>query len=99
MLDLLHRRLHLDPPDVAVAPLGTPGQPPADEMVLAGRFADDSADTVVALVREAGGEIVADVDETWTRPRHLDDDDRSRASSSRWERGARRSTPHFRMTV
>ena len=40
-------------------------------MVLAGRFADDSADTVVALVREAGGEIVANVDETWTQSRDL----------------------------
>ena len=36
---------------------------------LAGRFPDDSADTVVALVRDAGGEIVANVDETWTQPR------------------------------
>ncbi len=89
----------MDPPDVAVAPLGTPGQPPADDMVLAGRFADDSADTVVALVREGGGEIVADVDETWTRPRHSDGEERPGSSPGRWERGARRSAQHFRMTV
>jgi len=68
VLDLLHRRLHVDWPDIALAPLGTPGRPPDDEMVLAGRFTDDSADTVAELVRSGGGEIVADLDEAWTRP-------------------------------
>ena len=99
VLDLICRRFHVDPPDVAVAPLGTPGQPPADDMVLAGRFADDFADTVVALVREGGGEIVADVDETWTRPRHPEGGERPGGSPSRWERRARRSAQPFRMTI
>jgi hypothetical protein len=51
---------------VAVAPLGIPGQAPANEFVLAGRFPDDSVPRVVGLVRQAGGVVVADVDEIWT---------------------------------
>ena len=38
-------------------------------MVLAGQFSDEEAAAVAELVREGGGEIVANVDETWTRPR------------------------------
>ena len=62
----LQRNLKVDPPDVAVAPLGIPGQPPANEFVLAGRFPEDSVSQVIGLVRDAGGEVVADVDESWT---------------------------------
>lgn len=68
-LDVLRRRLQVPPLDVAVAPLGTPGQPPSDDAVLAGRFPDEQAPVVVDLVRREGGEVVADIDEIWTRPR------------------------------
>lgn len=68
VLGELHRNLNVDPPDVAVAPLGIPGQEPANEFVLAGRFTDDSVAQVVGLVREGGGVVVADVDEVRTRP-------------------------------
>ncbi len=73
--DLLLSRLQLRPPDLDIAPLGLLGQPPAgspessDFTVLAGRFQDDQAPEVTDLVREAGGEIVVNVDEAWTRPR------------------------------
>lgn len=67
--DELQRRLKVPPSDVDIAPLGIPGQPSANDTLLAGRFSDDQAPVVAELVREAGGEIVANVDETWTRPR------------------------------
>jgi len=35
------------------------------------RFSDAQAPEVAELVVEAGGEIVANVDETWTRPRSI----------------------------
>jgi hypothetical protein len=41
-----------------------------DDTLLAGHFAEEQKPHVEAIVREAGGEIVADVDERWTRPRH-----------------------------
>lgn len=69
MRDLLCRRLHLAKPDLDVAPLGVPGQRSSSDMLLAGRFADEQVPEVAKLVREAGGEIVANVDESWTRPR------------------------------
>ena len=67
--DLLCRQLHLAPPDVDIAPLGVPGRESAGDTVLAGKFADEQAPRVAQLVRESGGEIVANVDESWTRPR------------------------------
>jgi hypothetical protein len=67
--DLLCRRLRLAKPDLAVAPLGVPGQESSSDMLIAGRFADEQAPEVAEIVREAGGEIVANVDESWTRPR------------------------------
>jgi hypothetical protein len=73
--DLLQHRLHPRPRELDIAPLGLLTQPadePADDcMVLAGRFLDEQAREVADLVREAGGEIVANVDEAWTRPRIL----------------------------
>jgi hypothetical protein len=69
--DMLQYRLHLDAPDVDIAPLGVPGQPATTATLLAGRFADELAPKVADLVQAAGGEIVADVDETWTRPREV----------------------------
>lgn len=66
---MLRRRLALDPPDVDIAPLGVPGKESTTDTLLAGRFADEQAPEVAELVRECGGEIVANVDESWTRPR------------------------------
>lgn len=67
--DTLQRRLQVAPPDVDIAPLGIPGQPSSEVTLLAGRFSDAQAPEVAELVLEAGGEIVANVDEMLTRPR------------------------------
>lgn len=69
--DMLRRRMDVAPPDVEIAPLGIPGQPSTNDTLLAGRFSDAQAPEVAELVVEAGGEIVANVDETWTRPRSI----------------------------
>jgi hypothetical protein len=66
---MLSRTLNVGPPDVEIAPLGIPGQPTTDDTLLAGRFEDETAPRVAELVRDGGGEIVANVDESWTRPR------------------------------
>jgi hypothetical protein len=68
VLGALHRRFPVDPQDVAIAPLGVPGQESDGEMLLAGRFPEELTDQVGEIVNEAGGEIVVDVDEAWTRP-------------------------------
>jgi hypothetical protein len=67
-LENLHRRFALRPDDAGIAPLGIPGEKSRDDTLLAGRFPEDGRAEVDRLVREAGGEIVADVDERWTRP-------------------------------
>src|SRR5688500_2063183 len=67
--DLLCRQLHLSPPDVDIAPLGVPGQESTTDTLLAGKFSDDQAPHVAEVVRECGGEIVANIEESWTRPR------------------------------
>jgi len=67
VLGALHRRFPVDPQDVAIAPLGVPGQASDGETLLAGRFPEELTDQVGEIVSEAGGEIVVDVDETWTR--------------------------------
>jgi hypothetical protein len=69
----LHQTVHVSPPDVAIAPLGMPGSTGSDETLLAGRFPDERLPEVVRLVHEAGGEIVADVDERRTHSRRQDD--------------------------
>jgi hypothetical protein len=79
VLDLLHERLHVALPDADVAPLGTPGQPPSNDAVLAGRFPDEQASLVMDLLRRAGGVVVANVDERWTRPSASDE--RSRGTN------------------
>jgi hypothetical protein len=56
----------LDPPDVAVAPLARSDLATSGDALLAGRFPDDQARAAVDLVEQAGGEIVADIDESWT---------------------------------
>lgn len=38
-------------------------------MLLAGRFSESHIRAVAEAVREAGGQVVADVDELWTLPR------------------------------
>ena len=80
-LGRLHRRLPLDPSDVDIAPLGIPGEETGSETVLAGRFPDALAPEVDRLVREAGGEIVADIDERRT---HRRPSARRPASSGSW---------------
>ena len=65
---MLSRTLHVGEPDVSIAPLGVPGHEATDTL-LAGRFPDEAAPAVAEMVRECGGEIVANVDESWTRPR------------------------------
>jgi hypothetical protein len=69
----LRHRLRLAEDDAAIAPMGTPGERAAgDETVLAGHFSESQTRTVRSLVTQSGGEVVADVDEQWTRPRlHL----------------------------
>jgi hypothetical protein len=62
-LDLLRRQLR--PPDVAVAPLAWSDEPTATDAVLAGRFPDELVPAAVELVERSGGEIVADIDESW----------------------------------
>ena len=66
--DILRRRMHLAPFEVDIAPLAAEG-PAADDTVLAARFPDQDAAEAAAFLRDAGGEIVANVDERWTRPR------------------------------
>ena len=68
VLDRLQRHLHRDGDDIEIAPLGTPGKEATNDTVLAGHFTEDEAQKVMELVRAAGGEIVANVDERWTRP-------------------------------
>ena len=68
--DLLTRQLRLGAQDIDVAPLGTPGSEPSDEFILlAGRFHDEVASEVADYCRQSGGEVVTNVDETWTKPR------------------------------
>jgi hypothetical protein len=69
VLDRLRRSLHIEPPDVAIAPLGVPELTDTDTTLLAGRVPDERAPEVARIVRESGGEVVADVDERWTQPR------------------------------
>jgi hypothetical protein len=66
----LRNRLRLAEDDVAIAPMGTPGEKAGgDETLLAGHFSENQTGVVRSLVTESGGEVVADVDEQWTRPR------------------------------
>jgi hypothetical protein len=56
--------------DAAIAPMGAPGR--ADEgdvTLLAGRFDENNLEVVRLTLTSAGGSMVADVDERWTRPR------------------------------
>lgn len=69
-LDALRGRLALADDDAAIAPLGTPGAADQGEQtLLAGRFRENQIDLVCSAVANAGGLVVADVDEQWTRSR------------------------------
>jgi hypothetical protein len=67
--EMLERRLRLHASAVGIAPLGDPDRPSDTDTLLAGRFPDDEAPNVIGWLSEAGGEIVVDVDEAWTKPR------------------------------
>jgi hypothetical protein len=64
VLERLRSQYELGPADVAVAPLSDAEQ---DGTVLAGRFLEHRLRDVVDLIQRAGGHVVADVDEEWTR--------------------------------
>jgi hypothetical protein len=69
-LDALRGCLALADDDAAIAPLGTPGAgDEGEETLLAGRFRENQVALVHSTVTHAGGDVVADVDELWTRPR------------------------------
>jgi hypothetical protein len=70
VLDRLQQTIHVPRPDVAIAPLGmSNGNDDEEQTLLAGRFPDERLPEITRLVREAGGEIVANLDERLTRPR------------------------------
>jgi hypothetical protein len=80
--------MHLAPPDVDIAPLASGDAPATDDTVLAARFPDQDAAKAAALLRQAGGVIVANVDERWTRPR-------SSGTGHAWGSTVRRDRVHF----
>ena len=55
--------------EVDIAPLADDGRD-HNSMLLAGHFDENVAPEVASIVQASGGEIVADVDERWTVPRH-----------------------------
>lgn len=66
-LDSLHRELD-DEMKAEIAPLAT-AEGASTDTLLAGHFREEHKAEVAHIVEQAGGEIVADVDERWTRPR------------------------------
>ena len=67
--DVLQHRMHLERIDVDIAPLATGDQEAADDTLLAARCPDQVCAETAEFLRDAGGEIVVNVDEQWTRPR------------------------------
>ena len=66
----LRSRLSMPDEDAAIAPLGVPGRgDEADATLLAGRFHENELELVRLTLTRAGGSLVADIDERWTRPR------------------------------
>ena len=71
-LRALRLRLGLADDDAEIAPLGTPGRgDEGEQTLLAGRFDDPHTAIVRTIVADSGGQVVADVDEQWTRPRFV----------------------------
>jgi hypothetical protein len=69
-LRALRLRLGLADDDADIAPLGTPGRgDEGEQTLLAGRFDEAQTGFVRTVVADSGGDVVADVDEQWTRPR------------------------------
>jgi hypothetical protein len=66
VLDELRRRYRLLPGDASIAPMGT-DDPSESRTLLAGRFDDDAVPVISDIVANHGGQIVSDVDESWTR--------------------------------
>jgi hypothetical protein len=75
-LDSLHRELN-NGLTAEIAPLASDAQPGQAAAVLAGHFREEQAPAVAQIVTASGGEIVADVDESWTRPRFAHEAERS----------------------
>jgi len=67
LLERLRSKYGLGPRDAEVAPLGSAE---GYATVLAGRFRESRVAEVVELIRRAGGEVVADIDERWTQSQH-----------------------------
>jgi len=69
-LNGLRSRLSVPDEDAAIAPLGVPGRgDEGDATLLAGRFRENQLELVRLTMTRAGGSVVADVDERWTKPR------------------------------
>lgn len=64
VLERLRAEYKLGPNDAAVAPLSDAEN---DGTVLAGRFREHRLREITELIQRAGGRVVADVDEAWTR--------------------------------
>ena len=67
-LEEIQQRLD-DDVDAEIAPLAGGDDAAGGDALLAGHFPEAAKPAVEQVVREVGGEIVADVDERWTRPR------------------------------
>jgi hypothetical protein len=69
-LKALRGRLDVPAEDADIAPLGIPGlSDEGDDTLLAGRFEENHLELVRRTLAQAGGRVVADVDERRTRPR------------------------------
>ena len=82
----LRRVLDLGPDDVGLAPLGGADQPEGGSVVLAGRFREARVGEVRDVIRHAGGVVIADVDEGWTKPRVRSTSRPSAWGAVGWER-------------
>jgi hypothetical protein len=65
-LDDLRSRFGPGAVDARTAPLGN-GDASGSRTVLAGRFNDEAVPEIRAMVAQHGGQVVSDVDESWTR--------------------------------
>jgi hypothetical protein len=65
-LDDLRSRFGPGAVDARTAPLGNDDASGSDT-VLAGRFSDEAVPEIRVMVARHGGQVVSDVDESWTR--------------------------------